>query len=65
MTTLEKLNNHPAVHSVEIEYEYGVKTYWVELKDGFSTYGGLVCGREYSLADVKKFLKEVEAHHNL
>jgi len=59
MTTLEKLNNHPAVQDIEVEYEFGRKTYWINLKPGFENDAGMTCGREDNLADVKKFLSSV------
>ena len=61
MTTLEKLNNHPAVQNIGIESDHGRKIYWINLKPGFATENGngQTSGSEYTLAGVKQFLADV------
>lgn len=61
MTTLEKLNNHPAVQNIEIESDFGRKIYWINLNPGFATENGngQTSGSEYTLAGVKHFLADV------
>jgi hypothetical protein len=61
MTSLEKLNNHPCVQNIEVEFEFGKKTYWINLKQGFAKNDGSTCGREDNLNDVKKFLADVSS----
>jgi len=61
MTSIEKLNSHPAVQDIEVESDFGRKIYWINLKPGFATENGngQTCGSEYTLAGVKQFLATV------
>lgn len=63
MKTLAQFRNHPAVQEIILESDHGRRLYWINLKAGFATDGGMgqTSGSETTLSGVAAFLESVAA----